>query len=155
MKLAPKPTFVRVFPLSVNNFKRNVFIRRPSVESQYCKLFVFGTGRQKILWCAVLIDQIGVENVELVSLDYFGRWVVHVVMSLVVFVPLKASVNSVEVSRFTRSVFVRPEVHLAVQCRFHGKLGFIFSHAFTCFALKEELFFCYDILLKKKMSLSK
>ena len=49
---------------------------------------------QEVLWSRVLVNKIRVKYVEFVALHNLGWRVVHVVVSLVVFVPLKASVDS-------------------------------------------------------------
>lgn len=49
-----------------------------------------------------LVSQVQVEDIELVPLHYFGRRVVSVVMSLIVFVPLEPSFDRVEVSGLQR-----------------------------------------------------
>jgi hypothetical protein len=64
-----------------------------------------------------LVDEVRVEDVELVTLDDLGRWVVVVVMRLVVFVPLVARVHPVEVLGLARSVFLVPPVHLRPNTR--------------------------------------
>lgn len=51
------------------------------------------TTYQEVLGRGVLVDEVRVEDVELVALHDLGRSVVHVVMSLVVLVPLKARVH--------------------------------------------------------------
>ena len=45
------------------------------------------------LGCEHLVVQVRIEDVELVALDHFGRWVVSVVVGLIVFVPFKASLD--------------------------------------------------------------
>jgi len=50
-----------------------------------------------------LVDEVRVEDVELVALHDFRRWVVHVVVGWVVFVPFKTGVDAVEVSRLAGS----------------------------------------------------
>lgn len=58
------------------------------------------------------INQIGVEDIEFVSLHNLRWWIVVVIVSLIVFVPLVPSVNSVKVLRLSGTVFVMPPVHL-------------------------------------------
>jgi len=73
-----------------------------------------------------LVDEIWVEDIELVSLDHFRRWVIDTVddingnmpgqfihiliMGLVVFIPFVPSMNSVEITGFPRSMLVFPVV---------------------------------------------
>jgi hypothetical protein len=49
---------------------------------------------QEILRSCILVNEVWVEDVEFVSLNNLGGRVVHVIMGLVIFVPLKSSVNS-------------------------------------------------------------
>ena len=53
--------------------------------------------RERVLGGRALADEVRVEDVELVALDNFGRWVIDVVVRLVVLVPLEAGVDAVEV----------------------------------------------------------
>jgi len=48
MKLTSKSTLVRVLPLSIDNFKCNVLVRRACVKSQNSEIFVVGAGCLKI-----------------------------------------------------------------------------------------------------------
>jgi len=52
-------------------------------------------------------------------------------MRLIVFVPLEASVHAIEVTRFTRSVFVGPQIDLRLQRRLDAELCLIRAHALT------------------------
>lgn len=119
VKLTPKSPLIRILPLPIHNLKRYILIRGPSMKPQYRKLPVFRTRRQEILRCTVLINQIRIENIELVTLHDFRRWIVHVIVGLIVFVPLETSVYTIEIARFSRSVFVRPEVDLTVEGCLH------------------------------------
>ena len=70
-----------------------------------------------------LVDEVGVEDVELVPLDHLGGRVIVVVVRLVVLVPLVARVNAVEVLGFARPVLVMPPVlSLAPKVHLPGKL---------------------------------
>lgn len=75
---------MRVFPLFVDNRECNVFIWRSCYEHyrRYVRIiFVFNdfVGR-----CLGFVYEIRVEDVELVSLNNFRRWVVLIVVCLVV-----------------------------------------------------------------------
>lgn len=48
VELAPEPTLVRVFPLSINNLECDVLVRRARVKSQDGEIFVVGAGCLKI-----------------------------------------------------------------------------------------------------------
>ena len=54
---------------------------------------------QRVLGRLALVDEVGVEDIELVPLHDLWWRVVHVVMGLVVLVPLEASVHSADTSR--------------------------------------------------------
>ena len=74
------------------------------MDPQYDEVLVVTAHGQRIRWRARLVDQIGVEDVELVALHNLGRRVVEVVVGLVVFVPFESSVNAIEVARLSRPV---------------------------------------------------
>lgn len=65
-----------------------------------------------INWSLRLVHQVWVENIEFVSLHNLWRWVIMIIVSLIVFVPLISSMNTVEVLWLPRSVLVMPPVHL-------------------------------------------
>ena len=119
MELATESFLVRVFPFTIDDFESNVFVRRSGTEAKDGEISVIGTRSDGILRCGILVDQVRIENVELVALYDLRRRVIHIVVSLVVFVPFKSSVNAVEVSRFAGSVLIGPEVHGLVDGRFH------------------------------------
>lgn len=54
------------------------------------------------LWGFELVSQVQVKDIELVPLHHFGRRIVCVVVSLIVFVPLEAGFYRVEVSGLQR-----------------------------------------------------
>lgn len=129
-ELASETMTMRILPFAIHDLKRDVLVRRSGVKTQNPKVFVVGAGLQEILRCRAFVDKIWVEDVELVSLDDFGRGVVEVVMRLVVFVPLEAGVDAVEEARFARTVFVGPQVHFSSQGHFDAELGLVAAHAF-------------------------
>lgn len=57
-------------------------------------------------WCFGFVDEVGVEDVEFVVLNYFGRGVVVVVVCLVVFVLFVFYLYVVEVVWFLWLIFV-------------------------------------------------
>ncbi|KAF4528216.1 hypothetical protein B566_EDAN016838 [Ephemera danica] len=155
VELAAEPSLVRVFPLSINDFECNVFIGRASMETQHCKVSVKNYTNQEIFWSGILVNKVRIKNVKFVSLDNFGWRIVHVVVSLIVLVPFKTSSSNetctkenspIEVTRFSRSVLVRPEVNLAFKYRFHRELGFIAEHTLASFSLQGLLLSCDNIL---------
>lgn len=98
LELTSKSSLVTELPLSVDNFKGNVFVRWADVESQSGKICVISARGEKILWGDSFFDQIRIENVEFVALNDFWWRIVDVIMSLVVFVPLESSMYAVKVS---------------------------------------------------------
>lgn len=64
-----------------------------------------------------LVNEVGVEDVELVALDDLGRRVVVIVVRLVVLVPLVPRVHAVEVFGLARPVLLIPPVHLRTCAR--------------------------------------
>lgn len=48
MKLTSEATFIRILPLSIDDFEGDVLVRRTRVESQDCKVLIIGAGRLKI-----------------------------------------------------------------------------------------------------------
>jgi len=63
-------------------------------------------------WGFCLVYKIRIENIKFVSLHNLWRWVVMIIVSLIVFVPLVSSVNTVEILRLPRPVFVMPPINL-------------------------------------------
>lgn len=63
-------------------------------------------------WGLLFVYQVRVEDVEFVSLNYFGGRIVMVVMRLVIFIPLITSMHAVKVLWLSRTVFIMPPVHL-------------------------------------------
>jgi hypothetical protein len=90
------------------------------------RIIVSGLLDNFVCWCLAFVDQIGVKDVELVSLDDLGRRIVRaadklagsrrknnnyvLIMRLVVFVPLVSRVNAVKVPRLARPVLVFPSI---------------------------------------------
>ena len=133
VELTPESSLVTVFPLSVDNLESNVLVRRSGVESENSKVWVVLTGSEEVLRSRSFVYQIREEDVELVSLNNFRRRIIHVVVSLIVFVPLESGVYSVEITRLPWTILVGPHVHLVVEFCLHRKLSFVFSHAFSRF----------------------
>ena len=115
LELATEASLVPIFPFSVDNLEGYILIGRACTDEQNAKVCIVFARCQSVLWSCPLVNQIRIKNVEFVTLHHFGRRVVHVIMSLIVLVPLKASMDSVEVSRFPRPILVGPFVRL-LQC---------------------------------------
>uniref|UniRef100_A0A8V1AF54 Uncharacterized protein n=1 Tax=Gallus gallus TaxID=9031 RepID=A0A8V1AF54_CHICK len=128
-KLAAEAVAVGIFPFPVDDLKGDVLIGRPGVEAQDGEVLVVLAGLQEVLRSGAFVDEVGVEDVEFVTLHDFGRGVIEVVVGLVVFVPLEARVHAVEEARFAGPVFVGPEVRLARQRHLHAELRLVCSHA--------------------------
>ena len=71
VELTPESPLVPILPLPADNFESNVFVRRPGVNPEDAKV-LFSSGRpardQLVFRSRVLVDQVGVENVEFVAL---------------------------------------------------------------------------------------
>uniref|UniRef100_A0A8C3HVR3 Uncharacterized protein n=1 Tax=Chrysemys picta bellii TaxID=8478 RepID=A0A8C3HVR3_CHRPI len=107
-ELAAEAVAVRILPLPVDDLEGDVLVGRASVEAQDGEVLVVLTGLQEVLGRGALVDQVGVEDVELVALDDLGRRVVEVVVRLVVLVPLEARVDAVEEAGLAGPVLVSP-----------------------------------------------
>jgi len=59
-----------------------------------------------------LVYQIRIENIKFVPLHNLWRWVVMIIVSLVIFIPLISSVNTVEILWLPWSVLVMPPINL-------------------------------------------
>uniref|UniRef100_A0A9L0RK64 Uncharacterized protein n=1 Tax=Equus caballus TaxID=9796 RepID=A0A9L0RK64_HORSE len=128
-ELAAEAVAVRVLPLAVDDLEGDVLVGRPRVEAQRGEVLVVGARLQEVLGRGALVDEVGVEDVELVALHDLGRRVVEVVVRLVVLVPLEARVHAVEEARLARPVLVRPQVRLARQRHLHAELRLVLAHA--------------------------
>ena len=82
--------------------------------------------------------------IELVSLYNFRGWIINVVMSLVVFVPLKPGVDTVEEAWLTRAILVRPQELLVLRGNFYAEGRLIIIHSLSSLLFK----FCLPIKLK-------
>lgn len=126
--LEPPLAFSTVVPLLVDNSEGEVLIRGSSREpNETCVLLACLCGRLTALATVLtlnavgrafgFVNQIGVKDVELVTLYNLGWRVVVVIVSLVVFVPFVPHLDSVEVPWFARSVLALP---LRTRARAHG-----------------------------------
>ena len=53
---------------------------------------------QHVSWCSASVDQIWVEDVELVALHNFRRWIIRVVVHLIVLIPFVALLYTVVIT---------------------------------------------------------
>jgi hypothetical protein len=63
-------------------------------------------------WSLYLVNKVWVKDIEFVSLHNLRRRVVMIIVSLVVFVPLISSVNTIEILGLSWSVLVMPPIYL-------------------------------------------
>jgi hypothetical protein len=63
-------------------------------------------------WSLYLVNKVWVKDIEFVSLHNLRRRVVMIIVSLVVFVPLISSVNTIEILGLSWSVLVMPPINL-------------------------------------------
>jgi hypothetical protein len=97
-----EPHLFTDFPLLVHKFKGHIMVRSPSVEPQGDRPFLL-RGLNEILRGFGLVNEVRVENIEFVTLDHLGRWVVLVIVSLVVLVPFVPRFNSIKEPRLPHS----------------------------------------------------
>ena len=114
-------------PFPVYDCKRDVFVRGSGVEP-YSESIWCCVRLQVKLWRRCLIRQVRVENVEFISLDDLGGRVLWVIVSLVIFVPLKALLHTIEKPWFS--------LHIKLVNR-------VYFHLFT-----ELLALCNDYIRK-------
>ena len=76
VKLAPEAPLVPVLPLPVDDFEGDVFVGRAGVDPQDAEVFLRpcrAARDQLVIGRRVLVDQVGVEYVELVALQSEGN----------------------------------------------------------------------------------
>ena len=86
---------LRHLPLSVYNCECDILIRCSSIEPN-CQRIIGAVLFKVELWSICLVSQVWIEDVELVALDHFRRWILRVVVHLVVLVPLVALFDTVK-----------------------------------------------------------
>lgn len=112
IKTAFESFLVGVFPFSIDNPERNVFVRWTADEPDQhsfggTRFFLYAISR-----CPVLVNEVRIKYIEFVSLNNLGRRIVGIIMCLVVFVPFITRMNAVEVTGFSRAVLVLPKICL-------------------------------------------
>lgn len=127
-ELAAETMAMGVLPLTIDYLEGYVLIRWAGMEPQSGKVFVVGAGLQEILGSGTLVDKVWVEDIELIALHNLGWRIVKIVVCLIVLVPLKACVDTVEEAGLSGAVFVSPQVSLACQRHLHTELGLICPH---------------------------
>ena len=101
---APEAVPFGHFPLSVHNSECDVLIGRTCSEPDHQSVFTFTAGLEEELRRFGLIEQIRVEDIEFVSLNDFGWWVLRIKVHLVILVPLVALLNGVVVTGLAGNV---------------------------------------------------
>ena len=139
--LEPSFPLGAIVPFLVNYSKCDIFIRRPSHKSNEASVFLSSCCKRlatfssmlslyTISWGLRFIDQIGVEYIEFVTLDNLRRWVVMIIMSLVVFIPLIAHLYTIEIPRLAWAMLPCPlGTGTCGHGFFAGKYFFILSNA--------------------------
>lgn len=108
-----------VVPFFINDSKCNVLVRWPGHEPNEASILLSSCGERLATFPSMLslytisrrlcfIDKVRVEYVEFIALDNLRRWVIMVVMGLVVFVPLVAHLDAVEIPWLARSILICP-----------------------------------------------
>lgn len=87
---ALEPMPIAQVPLFIYNLERDIFIRRPRVESDIAEVRLVGSLHHVIGRAVDFVKQVWVKNVEFVALDLLGRWRLQVIVRLIHFVPLVA-----------------------------------------------------------------
>lgn len=82
------------------------------MESNNACLPIAAVFLYSVVWGFYLVYKIGIENIKFVPLHNLWRWVVMIIVSLVIFVPLISSVNAVEILWLPWSVLVMPPINL-------------------------------------------
>ena len=108
VKLASESSLVGILPLTIDNLEGYIFIRRSRRKLQKGKVLIITAGNEFILWSFGFFNEIRIEDIKFVSLNNFGWRIVHVIMGLVILIPLKTGMDSVEITRFTGTIFIRP-----------------------------------------------
>ncbi len=115
VELTAETMFIRVFPFPIHNLEGDILVRRACNKAEDLKVRLSLARRPGVRWGLCHIDQVGIEDVEFVPLHHLRRRVVEVVVSLIVLVPHETCVHTVEESRFTGTVLVRPQERLVFQ----------------------------------------
>lgn len=67
---------------------------------------------KSVSWSLCLVNKVWIKDIKFVSLNNLWRWVVVIIVSLIVFIPLISCVNTVEIFWLPWSVLVMPPIHL-------------------------------------------
>ncbi|GAV77476.1 hypothetical protein CFOL_v3_20947, partial [Cephalotus follicularis] len=112
-----------------------VLVRWTSVESYDACLAIASILLNGISRSLCLVNKVWIEDIKLISLHNLRRGVVMIIVSLIVFVPLVSSVNTIKIFGFSWSIFVMPPIYLRVQVHLltRAKYCITFLHCSHCF----------------------
>lgn len=82
------------------------------MESYNASLPIAAILLNSVGWSFCLVYKVWVENIEFIALHNLWRWIVMIIVSLIIFVPLVSSVNTVEILWLPGPVFVMPPINL-------------------------------------------
>lgn len=68
---------MRELPFAIDNAERDVLVWRPSGEPQQDRVVVSGLANNFVGRCDGFVDEVGVEDIEFVTLHDLGRGVVR------------------------------------------------------------------------------
>ena len=77
VKAAPKPALMRILPLAVDNPERDILVWRTGAEVQQHRILVARLLDDLVRWSLGFVNEIRVEDIKLVSLHDFRRWVIR------------------------------------------------------------------------------
>lgn len=133
VEAAAKAAFVprAIIPFFVEDAEGQVLVGRPAHEPDQAGILFARRGVRLASTAAILpldlvsgrtglVNEVGIEDIELIALDHLGRRIVIIIVRLVVLVPVKAHLDTVEVSRLARPIFPQPD-------RLHFDCDFLFS----------------------------
>jgi len=151
VEFAPEPTipFGTVVPFLVDDPESDILIRWPGYETNEATVVLASRRKTLASFSAVFpfnlkgwgfggVNQVRVEDIELVALYHFRRWIVMIVVGLVVFVPFVSELHSIEITRFSGFVLVSPRWSPKCKALFGSKGFLILAETTSCFALVQR-----------------
>jgi hypothetical protein len=82
------------------------------MESYDASLTIAAILLNSVSWSFYLVYEVRVENIKFIPLYDLWRWIVMIIVSLIIFVPLISCMNTVEILWFPGPVFVMPPIDL-------------------------------------------
>lgn len=92
----------------------NILIRWPRMEPYDTCFAAVSILFNGVSWSFGLVNKVWIEDVKFISLHNLWRWIVMIIVSLVVLVPLISRVNPIEIFRFSWTIFIMPPINLQV-----------------------------------------